>query len=131
MTGDFAVLRNILSSIAVLTLLAGPAFAHEEAKGPNGGPVVSVSGKHLELTTAGGEMTVYVSDESHSPIATAGGSGTAVIQDQGNTRSVALASGGANRLIGQAEAPIGKGARVVVSTKLPDGKSLQARFVAN
>jgi len=118
----------------LLLALASPlSRAHEVAKGPHGGTVVTVEPNHihLELTTNGPEIVVYVTDKADAPIATAGASGRAVIQMSGKTTTVTLAPGEGNRLSGKAEAPVTKGARVVVSASLAGGVNLQARFVTN
>ena len=38
--------------VATVALLATSAAAHENAKGPNGGPVIDSAGHHLELDAA-------------------------------------------------------------------------------
>lgn len=122
-------LAAILFALSLAPLVALPAASHEAEKGPNGGPMVSVEDKHVELVSNGADIAVYITDAGHQPLPAAGASGRAVIQAEGKTGTVALQPGEGNRLVGKAETPITPGARVVVSASLASGKSLQARFV--
>lgn len=108
-------------------LLAGPAVAHE-GKGPHGGIQVDAGDKHVELVVEGPKLAVYVTDAKHAALALAGASGRAIVQDGGRTATVALAPAEGDRLVGTAEAPVGKGARVVTSLTIA-GEPVQARFV--
>jgi hypothetical protein len=123
---------GVLACIVACTLVfaSAAAVAHDVEKGPNGGPIATVQDKHLELTTTGGVVSVYVTDAKHEPIATAGAAGRAVVQIGGKTSTIALASEDGSRLIGKPESPIAKGARIVVSVTLAGGSAIQARFVA-
>jgi len=105
------------------------ALAHDAPKGPNGGPMVTVQDKHAELTVSATDIGVHLTDAKHEPIATVNASGRAVIQMDGKTTLVPLVAGPQGQLVGKVSAPIATGARVVVSATLPDGSSLQARFV--
>jgi hypothetical protein len=115
----------------VIATLTWPisARAHDVAKGPNGGPMITVQDKHAELTVSAADIGVHISDAKHVPIATTNASGRAVIQMDGKTTIVPLVAGPQGQLVGKAPAPIATGARVVVSATLADGSSLQARFV--
>lgn len=126
-----AMLHQAAATAIALTLLlaAMPARAHDDEKGPNGGPMVTVEDKHLEFVAKGADITVYVSDKKHDPIAMAGGSGRAIVQASGKTTTVALTPGEGNRLVGKAGAAVASGARVVVSATLPGGAAVQGRFV--
>jgi hypothetical protein len=120
-----------------LLALAAAAFgstvsAHEVAKGPNGGPVVDVSGHHVEMVAKGTELVLFLTDEAEKPLASAGAkSPRAIVQDGGKTATVPLNPAEPNRLIGTLAQPLSKGARVVVSVTMPDGRAVQARFVNN
>lgn len=127
MTPSIRMATALLTTALALTPLS--TFAHDVEKGPNGGPIVTVADKHLELTTAGPAIVVFLTDAKHEPIAATGATGRAVVQSGGKTTTVALAAGEGNRLTGTSEAPLAKGARVVVSASLASGGTLQARFV--
>ncbi len=117
--------------LVVSVLLASPirVAAHDVAKGPNGGPIVTVADHHLELTETAGTLAIFMTDAKHEPIAAAGASGRAIVQSGGKTTTVALAPGAGNRLDGKSEVPVEKGARVVVTVTLDKGANVQARFV--
>jgi hypothetical protein len=114
-----------------LALIAAPAasLAHEVAIGPNGGQVVDDKGHHVELTVKGQEIVLYLSDKDDKPIPSKGATGKAVIQDAGKTAAVDLVPAEPNLLSAKLGGNLGKGAKVVVSAKLSDGHSVQARFV--
>ena len=120
-----------LAAIATLSVLLtfSAAQAHDTAKGPNGGAMVQADDKHLEFTVSDLALTVYVSDAKHDTIVTAGATGRAIVQADGKTATVSLAPLEPNALNGKLDAPLGKGARVVVTATLVDGTNVQARFV--
>ena len=124
-------MKRLLIVIAA-SLLPAVASAHESAKGPNGGPVVDSSGHHLEMVATGTELVLFLTGEADKPIASAGTKNArAVVQDGGKTATVALQPMEPNKLVGTLAAPLGKGARVVVSATMADGHAIQARFVSN
>jgi hypothetical protein len=117
--------------LAVSVLPAVP-FAHESAKGPNGGPVVDSVGHHVEMVAKGTELVLFLTGDADKPIASAGTrNARAVVQDSGKTATVPLQPAEPNRLVGTLSAPLGNGARVVVSATMADGQAVQARFVNN
>jgi hypothetical protein len=118
-------IASVLSLGALL--LAAPADAHE-GQGPHGGIQVDAGDKHVELVVDGPKLAVYVTGAKEGAVALAEASGRAVIQDGGRTATVPLAPAEGGRLVGTAEAPIGKGARVVTSLTIA-GQPVQARFV--
>ena len=107
-----------------------PAFAHEEASGPNGGQVADVQGHHVEFTTKENEIVLFLSDEAGKPIASGGASGRAVILAGDKQVTAELAPASPNILSARLSSPLVSGAKIVVSAKLSDGHTLQARFVA-
>ncbi len=117
-----------------LAIAAAPlaAAAHETAKGPNGGPVVDSAGHHVEMVANGTQLVLFLTGEADKPIASAGTrNARAIVQDGGKTATVQLQPAEPNRLVGILAAPLGKGARVVVSATMADGHAVQARFVNN
>ncbi len=107
-------------------------FAHEVAKGPNGGPVVDSAGHHVEMVTKGTELVLFLTEADDKPLASAGTKNArAIVQDGGKTATVALQPAEPNRLVGILSQPLGPGARVVVSATMADGHGVQARFVNN
>ena len=121
--------RLILALSLAVPLVAA---AHEMAKGPNGGPVVDSAGHHVEMVANGTELVLFLTGEADKPIASAGTKNArAVVQDGGRTATVQLQPAEPNRLVGVLAAPLGKGARVVVSATIANGSAVQARFVNN
>lgn len=115
---------------AVLALcVAHDALAHESEQGPHGGLLVEVKGHHIELTAKGSDLTLYLTDEANAEMPSKGASGRAVVLDGAKQSIVPLAPAEPNKLLGQLEAPLSPGARVVVSLKLPNGHDVRARFV--
>jgi hypothetical protein len=124
-------LTHILAAAALTFFLPALSLAHDLEKGPNGGPVVEAAGHHVEFVDEGAGLSFFLSDEAGKPIESKGANGRAVIQDHGKTETVPLASADPNKLTGNVPQPLGAGARVVLSATLPDGHSIQARFVKN
>ena len=117
-----------------LAVAASPlaATAHEMAKGPNGGPVVDSAGHHVEMVANGTELVLFLTAEADAAHPSAGAKNArAIVQDGGKTATVQLQAADPNRLVGALPAPLGKGARVVVSATMADGHAVQARFVNN
>lgn len=119
------------TAFSLLLLAAVPVAAHEIAAGPNGGKVIDVAGHHLELTHAPANVTIYATDESDKPIGTKGSTGRVVIQNAGKMQQASLAPVEPNRLVAKLDAPLGKGAVVVVSVTFGDGHAVQGRFTVD
>ena len=118
--------------ILALAIAAMPltADAHEMAKGPNGGPLVDSAGHHVEMVARGTELVLFVTGEGDAPHPSAGAKNArAIVQDGGKTATIQLQAADPNRLVGALPAPLGKGARVIVTATLADGHAVQARFV--
>jgi hypothetical protein len=118
-----------IAAVAMLLAIALPLQAHDAAKGANGGQLIEVKGRHVELTAKGRELTLYLSDEAEAPVASRGASGRAVILEGSKQSTVVLAPAEPNRLSVQLAAPLAHGARVVVTGKFADGHDIVARFV--
>lgn len=124
----------MLSRITALIVLGlvTTASAHELAKGPNGGPLVDVAGRHVEMVAKGTELVLILTDAADKPLSSVGTKAArAIVQDAGKTATVALSPVEPNKLVGRLAQPLGTGARIVVSATLADGQALQARFTNN
>ena len=119
----------VLALIGLADMASHSARAHEGDNGPHGGQVVEVKGHHVEFTTKGGEITVYLSDEAEAAIPSKGATGRAVILEGAKQSTVPLTPAEPNLLTAKLEAALAAGARVVVSAKLADGHDILARFV--
>ncbi|MET3890306.1 cytoskeletal protein RodZ [Bosea sp. OAE506] len=108
------------------------ASAHELSKGPNGGPLVDVAGRHVEMVAKGTELVLILTDAADKPLSSAGTKAArAIVQDAGKTATVPLSAVEPNKLVGTLAQPLGTGARIVISATLADGHALQARFTNN
>lgn len=125
-------MKNVLRAIALSAVLATPALAQEAATGPNGGPVVETHDVFVEMTVEDTNLVLHFADGDGKPMPSEGTTkARAIIQSAGKTTTVALETQAPNRLVGTLAAPLGQGARVVVSATLADGHGIQARFVNN
>jgi hypothetical protein len=122
-----SMIRVLVMAVFALML---PGYAAAQGKGPNGGTVVTVEDHPVEFVTRGQEIAFYIGNHDGKPLATKGLQARALVQDGGKTTTVALVSQEPNALVGKLAAPLGKGARIVLSTRV-DGHALQARFVVD
>lgn len=116
--------------LSFVPLVAAAQHDHH-GKGPNGGEIADVAGhRHLEFVPSGAAITLFLSDSKDQPIATKGVTGRLIIQDGGKNLTLDLAPEAPNKLVAKLPAPLGAGAKVVVTANLPGGEpALQARFV--
>lgn len=118
-----------LAAIAVVLVLLGAGTATlAQTKGPNGG-MVAGSGHHkAELIVTPTELTIYLLEDG-KPHDTKGTTLRAIVQQSGKSKTISLADQGGKRLVGKLDAPLTKGAIVVVTGKDDHGDQLNARFV--
>ena len=124
-------LKHILVVAALTLVMPAMSLAHDEEKGPNGGPVVDAAGHHVEFVNEGADLSFFLSDEGGKPIASQGAKGRALIQDQGKTQTVALTITDPNKLTGSLPQPLEAGARVVLFATMADGYWIEAWFVTS
>jgi hypothetical protein len=105
------------------------AFAHDVAKGPNGGQITEDAGHHIEFTTKDDAVVLYLTDAADGPLATKGSTGRVIVQDGAVQVSADLAAVEPNQMAAKIASPLKAGAKVVVSIKMTDGHDLKARFV--
>lgn len=99
-----------------------------QRRGPNGGLLAGSAGHEVELVAEATAVRVYILD--HGRVAPPGTGATArlVIQEGQAQRTLSLAASG-DAFVAALDAPIAAGARIVVSGRLPDGHTVQGRFV--
>jgi len=116
--------------VAVLPLLTGfaaaPAFA--QRRGPHGGLLAGSAGHEVELVTEASSVRIYLIDHGRVAAPRAGATARLVIQEGQASRTINLAASG-DAFAATLETPIASGARVVVSGRMPDGHTVQGRFV--
>ncbi len=81
----------------------------------------------VELVISASSLTIYLIDDGKVSSAK-GASARAIVQDGSSNKTIALTADG-DKLVGKIEAPLNKGARVVISGKDGHGHNLQGRFV--
>ena len=122
------------SYIAALSLalsLAMPAssFAHEAAKGQNGGLRVDAGKYHTEILANGTTtVAVFLSDADDKPIPAAGFKGTAILVIDGKTQRISLEPADGSRLAGTSPVAVQAGVKGVVQLTAPDGTTAQGKF---
>jgi hypothetical protein len=122
------MLRKLAAAAAILALLGAGTAALAQTKGPNGG-MVAGSGHHkAELVVTPMQLTIYLLDDGQAH----GIKGTklrAIVQQAGKSKTISLVDQGGKRLVGKLDAPLAKGAIVVVTGKDDHGDQLNARYV--
>ena len=123
---------RLKSILVALSLFALPMTvnAHNVVKGPNGGQVIDDAGHHVEFTTTGNEIILFLSDTADAPLSSANAMGRVIIQDGGKQAALDLAAAEPNILSAKLAAPLSPGAKLAVTIKLSDGHDVKARFVA-
>lgn len=117
--------RLALAALLALSPLA--AFAHGDT-GPNGGQYVHQGAFHVEFLPQGNQLRFLVSDEAEKAVETAGATASLTILENGASRVVQAAPQGKNMVAATLSTPLPKGAKIVVSGRLKDGKTFLARF---
>jgi hypothetical protein len=125
-------MKQLILATAVLSAFLSTALAQEATKGPNGGPVVETHDVFVEMTVEDNALVLHFAGADGKPMSSDGTTkARAIVQDAGQTTTISLEAQAPNRLVGPLRAPLGAGARVVVSATLADGHGIQARFVNN
>lgn len=115
---------------ALLTIaLAQPLWAHEAAKGRNGGLRVDAGQYHTELLVDGSTtVAVFLSDIDDKPIPAAGFKANAILIINGKSQRIELVPTDASKLLGTAPAPVKPGVKGVVQLTAPNGTTAQGKF---
>lgn len=114
----------LLASPAILQ----PVLAHE-VKGPNGGAVVDAGAFHIELRVKDTAVDVFVTDAGEKPVTIGDAKGTAILIVDGKPARVSLTAVSGNRLSGTAAAPLPPKPKGAVQIQMPNGASLQGKFL--
>lgn len=112
--------------LATACLLATAGLAQQT--GPNGGLVAGTGAHKTELVVGLAQLTVYLLEEGK--VHESKGANLRVVVQQGSkTTTINLADEQGKRLVGKLEAPLQKGAVVVVTGKDSHGDQFNARYV--
>lgn len=124
------MLRKLAATASILALLGAAATTLAQATGPNGGLVAGSGGHMTELLVSPSQLTVYLLEDGKAH-ASKGATMRAVIQQAGKTTTVNLVDQEGKRLVGKLEAPLTKGAIVVLTGKDHHGDPFNTRYVIN
>lgn len=121
--------RNFLvaGALGLAVALAGPALAQKAGK--HGGQTAVVAGHHdAELVIEPTKLVLYLSNHG-KPLSAKDNAIKVTIQDGANKSEIKLKVE-ADHLVGQLDAPLNKGAIILLSGKTEDGHGVSARFTA-
>ncbi|MEQ1712916.1 MAG: hypothetical protein ABL908_16150 [Hyphomicrobium sp.] len=119
--------RNILvaSALGLALALAGPALAQKAGK--HGGQTAVVAGHHdAELVIEPTKVVLYLTNHG-KPLSAKDNAIKVTVQD-GPKKSEIKLKVEADHLVGPLDAPVNKGAIVLLSGKTEDGHGVSARF---
>jgi len=113
---------------SISLLLPGMVSAHEGHNKPqHGGQVAEAGAFQGELVVKGRNLVLHVTDHG-APVAMAGGSAKAVLLIGSEKSELTFVVASSNQLTATAPATLMAGAKVVVTVKLPNGRSGNLRF---
>ena len=124
-------IKHLLTTLAFASVigLSATGYAHEAAKGPNGGIRVDAGKYRAELVANGTTtVTLFLSDSDDKPVAATGFQANAIFVIDGKSQRFALAPADALKLVGTAPAPVSPGVKGAVQLTAPDGTTAQAKF---
>ena len=121
------MLRKLAFIVGALVLLCGsPALAQKT--GPNSGLVGGTGSHQTELVLSPTQLTVYLLEDGRVH-ETKGATFRAFVQQGGKTTTINLIDQDGKRLVGRLDAPVEKGAIVVITGKDQHGDRVNARYV--
>lgn len=121
--------RFAILSLAAVLMAAPVAFAHESAKGRNGGLRVDAGNYHAELVVDGTPaVAVFLSDADDKPIPAAGFKANAILVIDGKSQRFELAPAEGSKLTGTAPAAVKAGVKGAIQITAPDGTTAQAKY---
>lgn len=122
------MIRKLALILAMSGLLATAGHVLAQNTGPNGGLLGGKGVHQTELVVSANELTVYLLEDGklHD---LKGASFRAVVQQGGKTKTINLVDQLGKRLVGKLEAPLEKGAIVVLTGKDSHGDQFNARYV--
>jgi hypothetical protein len=122
------VARKIGLILATAGLIATAGVLLAQERGPNGGLLGGTGAHKTELVVSPTQLTVYLIEDGKVHEAD-GASFRAVVQQTGKTKTINLTDEQGKRMVGKLDAPLAKGAVVVLTGKDSHGDSFNARYV--
>jgi hypothetical protein len=122
------MLRKLAITAGIVAVLGTAAATLAQQKGPNGGLVAGTGSHKTELVVSATEITVYLLEDGRAH-ESKGTTMRAVIQQSGKTTTVNLTDQEGKRLVGKLQAPLTKGAVVVLTGKDHHGDQFNTRYV--
>ena len=113
--------------ILAALLMAAPAMAHDP-NARHGGRIVHAGNYHVEMTSSGKTIDVFLLGHDDKPITAEGYKGVAILAIAGKSQRVTLAAADVNRLTGTSETDLPEEPKGVVQITAPTGAVTQARF---
>ena len=121
--------RLFATAIALSVAAASSAFAHEAAKGANGGLRVDAGKYHTELVANGSTtVVVFLSDAADKPVPAAGFKATAILVVDGKPQRFSLEPADGARLVGTSPVVVAVGVKGVIQLTAPDGTTAQGKY---
>lgn len=120
-------------TLAILLVLAAPAFAHEKKEaGPNGGRILTAVEPHIEFfVTADRKVQLTFLGEDGKPVAPAQQTVTVIAGERSNPTKLSFAKSG-SVLLSEQTLPEGNDFPTVVQIKTaPDAKTVVEKFNLN
>ena len=121
--------RLFATAIALSVAAASPTFAHEAAKGANGGLRVDAGKYHTELVANGSTtVVVFLSDAADKPVPAAGFKATAILVVDGKPQRFSLEPADGARLVGTSPVVVAVDVKGVIQLTAPDGTTAQGKY---
>ncbi len=123
------IYRLAAVALSILIATGSAAFAHEAAKGRNGGLRVDAGKYHTELVVDGTpNVVVYLSDVNDKPIPAKDFLANAILIVDGKSQRFPLSPADGSKLIGTAPAAVKPGVKGAIQLTAPDGETVQGKF---
>ncbi len=121
--------RSALFAFSLVLLTGQIAFAHEAAKGRNGGLRVDAGPFHAELVVDGTtNVAVFLSDGDDKPVPAKDFKANAILVVDGKSQRFTLTPAEGSKMVGTAPAAVKSGVKGAVQLTAPDGTTAQAKF---
>ena len=122
------MIQKLALAVATAGMLATAGHVAAQQTGPNGGLVAGTGAHKTELVVSPSQLSIYLLEDGKAHDSK-GATFRAVVQQGGKTKTINLNDEQGKRLVGKLEAPLDKGAIVVITGKDSHGDQFNARYV--